>query len=346
MTIIDKNARYLARFDPATRKLERISPDGYVVSSDFSISADTRRIALAMETPVRPPDVWMGATGSPLKQVTRLNPRLEEIEYGQSEDISWKAKDGLEITGVLIKPAGHEPGVRYPLIVFPHGGPEGVDLNGFQLTWGQFLAAHGYAVLFPNFRGGIGRGVEYTLLDNGDLGGKDFEDIMAGVDDVIARGVADPDRLGIGGWSYGGFMSAWAVTQTNRFKAAIMGAGISDWYAILGETPVPLWTVQVHFETWAWDHPDAYRKHSPTEFVQQVKTPVLLFHGDQDNMIPISQAKEYFRALRHYNVPSSLVIFPREGHGVRETAHRIDLYNRMLAWYDKYVKPVHENAAH
>jgi hypothetical protein len=119
-------------------------------------------------------------------------------------------------------------------------------------------------------------------------------------------------------------MSAWAVTQTNRFKAAIVGAGVSDWYTILAETPVPLWTVQVHFEAWAWDHPEAFRKHSPIEFVQQVKTPVLLFHGDHDNMIPISQARGYFRALRHYNVPSSLVVFPREGHGVRETAHRID----------------------
>jgi dipeptidyl aminopeptidase/acylaminoacyl peptidase len=298
-----------------------------------------------VETPVRPPDVWMGSIDKPLRQATHCNPQLEGIEYGQSEDLSWKATDGLEITGVLIKPAGYKPGQRSPLIVLPHGGPEGVDLNGFQITWGQFLAAHGYAVLFPNFRGGIGRGSKYTVLDNGDLGGKDFEDIMTGVDTVIARGVGDPDRLGIGGWSYGGFMSAWAVTQTNRFKAAIVGAGVSDWYTILAETPVPLWTVQVHFEAWAWDQPEAFRKHSPIEFVQQVKTPVLLFHGDHDNMIPISQARGYFRALRHYNVPSSLVVFPREGHGVRETAHRIDLYNRTLAWYDKYVKPVNKTAA-
>jgi dipeptidyl aminopeptidase/acylaminoacyl peptidase len=193
-------------------------------------------------------------------------------------------------------------------------------------------------VFFPNFRGSIGRGVNYTVAGNRDFGGNDFRDILSGVDDLIHRGIADPNRLGIGGWSYGGFMSAWAPTQTGRFKASLMGAGVSNWFSLMGQTPVPLWTVQVHFETWPSDDAHAFRKNSPIEFVKNVRTPVLILHGEVDPMIPLSQAKEYFRALRHYNVPAELVVFPREGHGLREPIHRKRAYARILDWYDRYLK--------
>jgi dipeptidyl aminopeptidase/acylaminoacyl peptidase len=338
MAVTEKESRYLARFDRATRKLSRLSPEGEVISANFSLSPDASHIAVGMENPHTPADVWIGPPDGPLKRATRLNPALEQITYGDTEDLSWRAKDGLEITGVLIKPVDYHSGQKYPLIVFPHGGPEGADLNGFQIAWGQFFAAHGYAVLLPNFRGGIGRGVEYTLMDNTDFGGKDFQDILAGVDDLIRRGIADPDRLGIGGWSYGGFMTAWAVTQTNRFKAAMMGAGVSDWFALMGTTPEPRWTEQVHFEAWPWDDPHAFRKNSPIEFVRQVRTPVLILHGENDNMVAIAQAREFYRALQHYKVPSEFVVYPREGHGIRETAHKLDGYDRMLKWYDRYLK--------
>jgi len=338
MTITEKESRYLARFDPATRKLSRLSREGDVVSANFSLSSDGNRIALGIEAPHAPADVWAGPLGGPLKRVTRLNPTLEQMTYADTEDLSWRAKDGLEITGVLIKPVDYQAGQKYPLIVLPHGGPEGADLNGFQVAWGQFFAAHGYAVLLPNFRGGIGRGVEYTLMDNTDFGGKDFQDILAGVDELIRRGLADPDRLGIGGWSYGGFMTAWAVTQTPRFKAAMMGAGVSDWFALMGTTPEPMWTEQVHFEAWPWDDPHAFRKNSPIEFVKQVRTPVLVLHGENDNMVAVAQAREFYRALQHYKVPSEFVVYPREGHGIHETAHKLDVYDRMLKWYDHYLK--------
>jgi dipeptidyl aminopeptidase/acylaminoacyl peptidase len=341
LTIVEKNDRYLARFEVATRRIQRLSALQQVVSTDPSLSQDGSKLAIAVETPNTPPDIWSGKLDGPLQQ-TWLNPQLEQFQYGETEDVEWAAKDGLKITGVLVKPAGYRAGHRYPLIVQVHGGPEAVELNGFQINWAQFFAAHDYAVFLPNFRGSVGRGVDYTVVNNRDFGGKDFQDILSGVDFLIEKGIADQDRLGIGGWSYGGFMSAWAVTQTNRFKASVVGVGVSNWFSLMGQTPVPLWTVQVHFEEWPSDNPTAFRKNSPIEFVKNVKTPTLWIHGEVDPMIPLSQSREFFRALQHYEVPSELVVFPREGHGLREPVHRKRAYDRILKWYDRYVKSVRD----
>jgi dipeptidyl aminopeptidase/acylaminoacyl peptidase len=336
--ILEKNTRYLAYFDPATRKLTRLSPAGEVVSNSFSLSANGMVVACSIEKPHAAAEVFAGPRTGMLAPLTHLNPQLDGIEWGETEDISWKAKDGLEITGILIKPVSYEPGHRYPLIVQPHGGPEGAEVNGFQIDGGQLLAAHGYAVLIPNFRGSAGRGVAYTLEDNRHFGDGDFQDIMAGVDDMIRRGIADPAQLGIGGWSYGGYLSAWAVTQTNRFKAAVMGYGVSSWFRLMGDTPQPLWTVQVHFETSPYDDPHAFLRNSPIEFAKQVRTPVLILHGTMDPWVSPSQSREFFRALKHFNVPTELVMYPREGHGFHEPMHRKRAMERVLAWYDRYVK--------
>lgn len=342
LTIAERNSRYLAHFDLSTRKIRRLSAHEQVVSADPSLSVAGNQLAIAVETPNTPPDLWAGKVEGPLQQVTRLNPQLEEFQYGETEDVEWTATDGLKITGVLVKPVGYQAGHRYPLIVQVHGGPEGVELNGFQINWAQFFAAHDYAVFLPNFRGSVGRGVNYTVINNRDFGGKDFQDILSGVDFLVQKGIADQDRLGIGGWSYGGFMSAWAVTQTNRFKASVVGVGVSNWFSLMGQTPVPLWTVQVHFEDWPSDNPTAFRKNSPIEFVKNVKTPTLWIHGEVDPMIALSQSREFFRALQHNNVPSQLVVFPREGHGLREPVHRKRAYDRILKWYDRYVKSMRD----
>jgi dipeptidyl aminopeptidase/acylaminoacyl peptidase len=338
MTVQERNSRYLARFDLSTRKFSRITGEGLVVSNDVSVSSDGERLSCSIEKADAAPDVYVGPVGGRLERVTRLNPQLEAIVFGKSEDLAWKAKDGLEITGIVIKPVGYEAGRKYPLIVQVHGGPEGAELNGFQVAWGQFFAANGYAVLIPNFRGSTGRGTAYTLEDNHNFGINDFQDVLSGVDELIRQGLADPDRLGIGGWSYGGFLSAWAPTQTDRFKASVMGSGVSNWFSLMGETPLPLWTVQVHFESWPSDDPNPFLKSSPIQFIRNVRTPVLILHGEVDPMIPLSQARQYFRALRHYNVPTELVVYPREGHGLREPVHRKQAYARILAWYDRYVK--------
>jgi dipeptidyl aminopeptidase/acylaminoacyl peptidase len=338
LSIVEKNSRKLVRFDVASRTLNSISKPGQVVSTDPSLSSDGATLAIAVETPSRPADLWTGSTSGLQRQITRLNPGLEEFSYGETEDVEWKAADGLTISGVLVKPLGYETGKRYPLITQVHGGPESVELNGFQISWAQFFAANGYAVFLPNFRGSVGRGVNFTVINNRDFGGKDFQDILSGIDFLIEKGIADPNRLGIGGWSYGGFMSAWAVTQTQRFKAAVVGVGVSNWFSLMGQTPVPLWTVQVHFEEWPYDNPNAFRKNSPIEFVKNVKTPTLWIHGEVDPMIALSQAREFFRALQHYKVPSELVVYPREGHGLREPVHRKNAYARIIAWYDRHLK--------
>ena len=340
--IVERNTRYLARLEAGSREIKKLSSASAVLSSNISLSADGQRIACAFEKPDAPADVFTGPLDGKLWQITHLNPGLEKIAYGATEEVDWKARDGWDITGVLVKPVNSEPGKSYPTIVQVHGGPESADLNGFQIRWAQLFAAHGYAVFLPNYRGSVGRGVEYTIANHGDRGGKDFEDILDGVDALVERGIVDPDRLGIGGWSYGGFMSAWAVTQTDRFKASVVGEGITNWYSLMGMAPVPVWNAEAHFLAWHYDKPEVYWKFSPVLQVKKVKTPTLLIWGEKDPFIPPSQAREFFRGLRYYGVPSELVIYPREGHGFREPLHRKDAYRRVLEWYERWVKGASE----
>ena len=336
--IVERNTRYLTRLETGSREIEKLSRRPRVLSSNISLSADGRQVACAFEDPGAPADIFTGPLGEELGQITHLNPDLEKITYAETEEVDWKARDGWDITGVLVKPVDYESGKSYPTIVQVHGGPESADLNGFQIRWAQLFAAHGYAVFLPNYRGSIGRGVEYTIANHGDRGGKDFEDILDGVDALVERGIADPERLGVGGWSYGGFMSAWTVTQTDRFKASVVGEGITNWYSLMGMAPVPVWNAEAHFLVWHYDDPQAYWKFSPVLQVKKVKTPTLLLWGEKDPFIPPPQAREFFRGLRYYGVPSELVIYPREGHGFREPLHRKDAYRRVLEWYGRYVK--------
>ena len=340
LTFVERNNRYLADLDTTSRQITKLSGSPQVISSRISLSHHGEFFAGIFETPSLPPDIWAGRLQGERVQMTHLNPSLEKLSYGETEEIEWKARDGWDITGILVKPVGYRPGQPHPMIVHVHGGPESADLNGFQISWAQLFAAHGYAVFLPNYRGSIGRGVAYTIANHGDRGGKDFLDILDGVDALVERGIADPQRLGIGGWSYGGFMSAWAVTQTQRFKAAVVGVGITNWYSLMGMAPVPMWNAEVHFLVWPYDHPHAYWRFSSVLQVKNVKTPTLMLWGEVDPLIPPAQGREFFRGLRYYDVPSELVIYPREGHGLREPLHRKDAYRRVLKWYDRYVKGV------
>ena len=217
-----------------------------------------------------------------------------------------------------------------------HGGPTGRWADGFE-PWGQLLAARGYAVLYPNVRGSTGYGQRFVEMNRADWGGGDFKDVMAGADAMIARGVADPNRLGIGGWSYGGYMAAWAVTQTTRFKAAVSGAPMSDLASEFGTEAGPA------YDEWFYGTPyeklDGFVKSSPITYVKRAKTPTLLLQGEDDVTDPIGQSQQFYRGLKRYNVESDLVLYPREGHGLREERHLLDRLNRIIAWYDKYLKP-------
>ena len=338
LTIVERTSRYLATFDLRSREIKRLSDASVVVSTELSLSRDGRNVACSLETPSKPPDLWTGLLGQTLHQVTHLNPRLEKLRYGEAQEVLWKARDGWEITGVLVKPLGYEKSKRYPMIVQVHGGPESADLNGFQIAWAQLFAANGYLTFLPNYRGSIGRGVEYTIANHGDRGGKDFFDILDGIESMVSQGFADPDRLAIGGWSYGGFMSAWAITQTNMFKASVVGVGITDWFSLMGMAPVPMWNAEAHFLAWPYDKPEEYWRFSPVLQVKKAKTPTLMLWGESDPFVPPAQGREFFRGLRYYGVPSELVIYPREGHGLRERLHRKNAYARVLEWYGRYLK--------
>jgi len=338
LTILERNSRYLATLDIRSKQIKRLSNAAVVVSSEFSLSRDGQSVVCSLETPNKPPDLWSGLLGQTLRQITHLNPRLEKLRYGETEEIDWKARDGWDITGVLVKPLDYQKRKRYPMIVQVHGGPESADVNGFQIAWAQLFSANGYLTFLPNYRGSTGRGVEYTIANHGDRGGKDFFDILDGVESIVSRGLADPERLAIGGWSYGGFMSSWAVTQTNMFKASVVGVGITDWFSLMGMAPVPTWNAEAHFLAWHYDKPEEYWRFSPVLQVKKVKTPTLMLWGEADPLVPLAQGREFFRGLRYYGVPSELVIYPREGHGLREPLHRKNAYARVLAWYDRYLK--------
>jgi len=251
------------------------------------------------------------------------------------ERIKYRSFDGTEIEAALLVPRRAATDSRIPLVVLVHGGPTGRWSDAFE-SWGQLLAARGYAVLYPNVRGSTGYGERFVEMNRADWGGGDFKDVMAGVDAMIARGLADPERLAIGGWSYGGYMAAWAVTQTTRFKAAVSGAPVIDLASEYGTEAGPAY--DEWFYGLPYEKPDGFIRSSPITHVKHAKTPTLLLQGEDDTTDPIGQSQQFYRGLKRYGVDAELVLYPREGHGLREEKHLLDRLNRVVAWYDKYLK--------
>src|SRR5262245_37421717 len=295
-------------------------------------------------------DIWV----APLRQmdqakkITWANPHIRDFALAEPRMIKWKGPYNLDIEGLVIKPIGYQEGKRYPLIVQIHGGPYGRFTDTFN-SRAQVWAANGYAVLMANPRGSTGYGNQFTVANVGDWGGKDFKDIMAGVDSVVARGIADPDKLVVMGGSYGGFMTFWTITQTDRFKAAIGHAGISDWYSFHGQSDIP-GLMEYGFAGHPWTSAETYRKWSPMSYVDRAKTPIMITHGERDLRVPIAQAEQYYRALKKRGVEVVFLRYPREGHGIQEPNHQIDLFQRQLEWFDsrlgiKREKPAEVKAA-
>jgi len=302
----------------------------------FDLSSDGKKLAYGLETWMGPGDLWIRdlASGQE-KQLTFANPNSKEFALGETEVLRWKGPDNFAIEGILIKPVGFEQGKRYPLILQIHGGPYGRFGNNFN-SRAQIFAANGYAILLPNPRGSTGYGLKFTVANVGDWGGKDFQDYMAGVDAAIAKGIADPEKLVVMGGSYGGFSTFWTITQTNRFKAAIGHAGISDWYSFHGQSDIP-GLMEYGFMGYPWISTDVYRKYSPMTYVNRVQTPIMITHGEEDRRVPIAQAEEYYRALKSRGVDVVFVRYPREGHGIQEPNHQIDLAARQLEWFDSHL---------
>ena len=319
-------------------------PAGSVVLHGLSLSRNGQAGATRSDSKNHPAEVYGMAEGAQFpRRLTDSNPWLADMHLAEQEVVRFKARDGLEIEGVLIRPLDAEPGQRYPLIMCVHGGPEAHILNGWLTSYsyaGQVGAAKGYAVFYPNYRGSTGRGVEFSKLGQADYGGGEFDDLIDAVDHLIDTGLVDRDRVGITGGSYGGFATAWCSTRhTKRFAAGVMFVGISDHLSKSGTTDIPNEMFMVHARKRIWDDWQFFLERSPIYYVEQARTPLLIMHGKDDPRVHPSQSLELYRNLKVLgNTPVRLVHYPGEGHGNRKAAARYDYSLRMLRWFDHYLK--------
>lgn len=339
---IERQANRLYTISLPNKKRVPLATQSFVYSPP-SFSSNGKWIALAANSPQHPNEVFFGSSANkPLKRLTTFNPQLNNVALGEQEVIKWKSVDGWEIEGVLLKPVGFERGKRYPTVLQAHGGPEAADLNGWMASysrWGQMLAGRGFITLYPNYRGSIGRGVEFAMADQRDMMGKEFQDMLTGIDYLIHEGITDPERVGVGGGSYGGYTAAWATTYgSDRFKAAIVWMGITNNISKMGTTDIFWESSHVHWNAVVYENFDLFWDRSPIKHIQKANTPTLIIHGKDDPRVPISQSEELYTALKWKGVPVEFVTYPREGHGVAERAHQYDFMNRVLNWFEKYLK--------
>ncbi len=335
-------ASALSRVDAKSGKRKAVDLGGLILGS-VSSHAASGRVAVAAASPNHPPELFTGnASKGQFKRLTNHNPQLADYDLARQEVVTWEAKDGLKIEGVLTYPLNYTAGQAYPLILQIHGGPEGVSLNGWNTrpTYPvQVLAANGYMVLEPNYRGSGGRGVAFTKADHDDLGGKEFEDVLAGIDALVERGLVDNDRVGTAGWSYGGYFSAWAATKhSERFKAASAAAGLTNWISFSGTTDIPHEMALVHWNSYWYDQRDLHWERSPLYHIQNAKTPTLVVHGLKDLRVHPEQSMQLYSALKLTGTPSKLIMYPREPHGILERAHRIHYIENLIEWFNTYVK--------
>jgi dipeptidyl aminopeptidase/acylaminoacyl peptidase len=265
----------------------------------------------------------------------------EDIVLGSVEALHCAAADGLALDAVVIRPPNGGEG-PWPTAVLVHGGPygrSGLWSHVHPLDWGQLLATNGYAVVMPNYRGGYGHGNAFAVSVRGDMGGAEWGDVMSIVDAAVEAGIADPDRMGIGGWSQGGFLTAWAVTATDRFKVGVMGAGVSDWGMLAATSDLPRFEAALGGGN-PWDGPGPHPAdaHSPISYASRRTTPLLMLHGAEDERVPISQANAFRLAMVGQPAPLQLVSYPREPHGIRERRHQVDVQQRVLDWFNRFVR--------
>ncbi len=306
------------------------------------LTAKAGRMAFAASSPSHPAELFVaGPNGAAPRKVSDHGARLRGVRLARQESVQWQSADGWTIGGVLTYPLDYREGERYPLVLQVHGGPEGVSLDGWTTGYGtpvQLLAARGYMVLQPNYRGSQGRGVAFAKADHDDLGGKEFDDVLAGVDALIERGLVDHDRVGTGGWSYGGYMSAWAATRwSERFAASVVAAGLTNWISFAGTTDIPYEMSLVHWDSWWFDEPELHWRRSPMAYLNQARTPTLVITGAADERVHPEQSRQLYTGLRIKGVPTQLVFYPREPHGLRERAHQLDFIERTIGWFDEYL---------
>jgi dipeptidyl aminopeptidase/acylaminoacyl peptidase len=284
------------------------------------------------------PEIYLRAKNGRIRQLTHLQEGWDGIHLASTRIFWTKSFDGTPIESALMKPPAPHPGEKLPLVLLVHGGPSSNFSAGYgwEAAWAQLLVAHGYAVLLVNPRGSNGYSEEFLKANRGDWGGGDYQDLMTVLDEVLKQGDIDSNRLGIGGWSYGGEMSEWAITQTGRFKAAVAGAGVYDQQAEF-ETEGGSAGDEWYFGT-PWEHPDVYARNSPATYIGKAHTPTLILDGEEDTSNPVGQSKGLYRALKHLGVETEMVLYPGEGHSPRNGSYNVDMFERILNWYDRFLK--------
>lgn len=329
-------------------------PEGETIWGSFSLADDGAGMALVADSAEHPSEVfWLagpqaGVAGGP-RRLTNHNPWLADKRLAPQEVVTFRARDGLELEGILIRPLDERQGQRHPLILTVHGGPEAHHSDGWLTSYsspGQVGAARGFAVFYTNYRGSTGRGVEFSKLSQGDPAGREFDDLVDAVDHLIGSGLVDRDRVGVTGGSYGGYATGWLSTRhTDRFAAGVMFVGISNLLSKVGTSDIPQELYLVHMLHWPWDDWEMMLERSPIRWVEQARTPLLILHGEEDPRVHPGQSLQLYRYLEILdNVPVRLVLYPGEGHGNRAAAARLDYNLRMLRWFEHYLQPNRRNA--
>jgi dipeptidyl aminopeptidase/acylaminoacyl peptidase len=331
----------ISTVDPANGLIEPLFEDQGQLSAGawgttLSVAGDGITAAAVRSAFGNPPEIWAGQIGH-WKQITHGNANVKPA-WGEVRSIEWKS-DGYDVQGWLLYPQDFDPSRKYPLIVAVHGGPGSAVQSEWPHSWdfSAALAGCGYFVLHPNPRGSFGQGQAFTRANVRDFGYGDFRDILAGVDEALRVAPIDANRLGLTGWSYGGFMTMWGVTQTNRFQAAMAGAGIANWLSYYGENKIDQWMIPF-FGKSVYDDPEVYAKSSPITFIKNVKTPTLVIVGDSDGECPAPQSYEFWHALKTLGVESKLIVYEKEGHHFLNPEHQRDRIRRTVAWFDAHLR--------
>ena len=296
------------------------------------------RIAWIESQPQSPSELWIADHPDlPGRAVTSINAGAAKRVLGATRIVKWKSTDGTTIEGLLLRPPGADERARLKTLVLLHGGPYTSRYALAFESGPQFFAAHGYQIFMPNFRSSGGYGTAFMVRKRSDWGMQDWQDVQSGIDFIVQQGLADSAKLGVYGGSYGGYLSAWAITQTDRFKAACVIAGAVDLAAHYGQSDIQKYRA-FDFEGPPWETPENWKRSSPMTYIKNVKTPTQILIGEADPRVPYPQGQELYRGLVALKVPTEFVHYPREGHGLREPRHRADQWMRMLAWFDRWVK--------
>ncbi len=339
-TALQKTSSVLCLLNPATRRIEQVSGPANYSASQFSFTADFKRVAFVGAGANDYPEVFVSSV-KPFqpKRLTTMSDQLKDLRLATREVIEWKSTDGTVIEGVLIKPSGFDSSKKYPLLVVIHGGPTGVDtpvLRGDRYYPIEMFAAKGALILRPNYRGSAGYGEKFRSLNVRNLGVGDYWDVISGVDHLIAQGFVDRDRVGAMGWSQGGYISAFITCSSDRFKAVSVGAGISDWMTYYVNTDITPFTRQ-YLKATPWDDAEIYKKTSPISYVANAKTPTLIQHGELDKRVPIPNAYELRQALEDRGVPVKMVVYKGFGHGIDKPKQQSAVMEHNYEWFSRWI---------